>query len=187
MNECNTEDRSKVEQFRATRTWSTIVLAVRDELPVGRHRKGFRRYENCFAGDDAVSWIVDYLEQHKEQLLYSANNKTMCEAEINRGKVTRLLQKFVEQKIIEDVQGRGEAFRDSSRCLYTFSKGSAAPVSTFGASAPTVEDSQHAQMDRSGSINKIFPPPLKYATSLVKTALATISIPRPTCKRVPAL
>lgn len=104
------------EQFRATRTWNTIVLAVQSELPVRQYRKGFRMFTNCFAGKDAVTWTLDYLERNQDTL-FDPKSK-----EITREKVTLLLQKFVEQKIIEDVRGRGHAFKDSTQHFYTFTK-----------------------------------------------------------------
>lgn len=114
-------------QFRATAVWNMIVNAVRDELPVGKHRKGLRHIDNCFSGQEAVSWMLRYLDQHRHLLFGAARADVDCvdynqkNMEITRDKVARLLQKFVEQNIIEEVRGRREQqFKDSTRQFYAF-------------------------------------------------------------------
>ncbi|OQR73087.1 hypothetical protein BIW11_01196 [Tropilaelaps mercedesae] len=100
-------------------------------MPVGRRRKGLKTYDNCFSGGEAVSWTLDYLKRNRELLLSRGQVVT-------RDKVALLLQKFVEQKIIQDVRGRGVAFKDSSAHLYTFNKENVAPFS--GLSSPLRND-----------------------------------------------
>lgn len=159
-NECNVtrnDSTSSMGQFRATRTWNAIVEAVREELPVGRRRKGLRVYENCFTGDEAVTWMVDYLEQNRERLLIGGANSKGGKGAITRAKVTLLLQKFVEQKIIEDVRGSRDSFRDSSRCLYMFNKENIAPqLATFKAVPTTYKvDNGRVHKNRCAGLNKV--------------------------------
>lgn len=156
MDECNSAAaRKRMEQFRATRTWNVIVSAVRDEMPVGRRRKGFRIYENCFTGDEAVSWTVEYLEQHRDLLLASADSETTCKVAITREKATRFLQKLVEQKLIEDVRRRSDVFRDSCWCVYTFNKDSVSTLPTYKMVSPTCKDSGRVHKNRNGSLRKV--------------------------------
>ncbi|XP_022691827.1 DEP domain-containing protein 1A-like [Varroa jacobsoni] len=159
------------EQFRATRTWNTIVLAVQSELPVRQYRKGFRMFTNCFAGKDAVTWTLDYLERNQDTL-FDPKSK-----EITREKVTLLLQKFVEQKIIEDIHGRGHAFKDSTQHFYTFTKDhTLMPVTCRYASIK--DTNRTSTRTRSSSLGHITPPTLRCATSMVKLALVGLSAQR---------
>lgn len=116
-----TMDTSACEQFRATKVWNTIVSAVKQELPVGKKRRGLKSFDNCFSGTDAVTWTLNYLKKNKDLLSGSP--------EVTREKVTLLLQKFIEQKIVLDVRGRGGQFKDSSAHLYAFNKENVAPIS----------------------------------------------------------
>lgn len=73
--------------------------------------------KNSFSGKEAVSWTLKYLQEHRDSL-FDAKNAT----QITREKVELLMQKFLEQKIFEDVSGgqSSRQFRDSSRRLYIF-------------------------------------------------------------------
>ncbi|XP_022686292.1 DEP domain-containing protein 1A-like [Varroa jacobsoni] len=158
------------EQFRATRTWNTIVTAVQEELPVGRHRKGLKHIENCFSGNEAVSWTLHYLKENWDILFGAVDDEKKCKkptdrTEITRQKVALLLQKFVEQKIIEDVHGRGQQFKDSSHQLYTFKKHNA-----------SIEDDSYIRESRGGNLSYVPPRTTRSATSLVKMALVSVSI-----------
>lgn len=152
----------QAEQFRATRFWHTIVTAVREELPVGRHRKGLKNFEDCFLGDEAVSWTMNYIEQNRDAMLGAPVQcdrqrvKPVPRAEITREKVTLLLQKFVEQKIIKDVHSRGEPFRDSARHLYIFNKENVVPLGTFTAAVVTFKESCCSRnRGRNGSLGHV--------------------------------
>lgn len=148
--------RNKTEQFRATRTWNMIVSAVCSEMPTGRRRKGFRIYENCFAGNEAVSWTINYLEQHRDVLICSADNQSICKVAITREKVTLLLQKLVEQRLISNVCGRQEApFRDSYRCLYSFNNENTAPVLMFKTTTSAFKNNRRIRKNRNGSLHKV--------------------------------
>lgn len=122
---------STPDQFRATKVWNTIVAAVRAEMPVRKRRKGLKTFDNCFSGSEAVSWTLDYLKRNSDLLLSAGQI-------VNREKVALLMQKFVEQKIIQDVRGRSVTFKDSSTHLYMFNKENMAPFS--GLSNPSCTD-----------------------------------------------
>ncbi|XP_003738769.2 DEP domain-containing protein 1B [Galendromus occidentalis] len=113
------------DQFRATKVWNTIVAAIRQEMPVGKRRKGLKSFDNCFTGTEAVAWMLGYLKRNKDLLGPGQ--------EVTREKVVLLLQKFVDQKILQDVRNRNVSFKDSNTQLYTFNKENVAPK------APTAE------------------------------------------------
>ncbi|OQR68307.1 DEP domain-containing protein 1A-like [Tropilaelaps mercedesae] len=170
----------RTEQFRATRFWNSIVTTVREKLPVRRHRKGLKHFNDCFSGDEAVSWTLHYLNHNKEILLgtmpYDEESMNpVAQTEITREKVTLLLQKFIEQKIIEDVRGRGGPFKDSSRQLYTFHKENVASRSTFTTTVATFKENCCDRKNQTGSLGHISPPAIKSATTLVKVALVGLS------------
>ncbi|XP_003742453.1 DEP domain-containing protein 1B [Galendromus occidentalis] len=148
---------NRSEHFRATKIWNTIVSAVKQNMPLGRHRRGLKLFENCFPGSEAVSWTLDFLKNNRNLL---PNGQ-----EVTRQKVVLLMQKFVEQKIIHDVRGRSEDFKDSSSHLYAFCNENIPPVNNT---------TKAAFKSRSSSLGHITPP-MKCATSIVKSALVGLS------------
>ncbi|OQR68306.1 DEP domain-containing protein 1A-like [Tropilaelaps mercedesae] len=163
--------RRSSEQFRATRTWNAIVSAVQNGLPIGYHRKGFRLFNNCFAGEEAVNWTLDYLLRNREALFDLKKR-----SEITREKVALLLQKFLEQNIIKDVRGQGRQFKDSSRHLYTFSKENASPLYAYRHA--NADEKRSTSKAHKASLNHITCPSIKCATGMVKLALVGLSAQR---------
>lgn len=127
------------DQFRATRVWNKIVTVFREELPLRRHRKGLQRFDNCFSGYEAVSWTLNYLEENSRSLLEENLSQfglqcvnTTQNGLFTREKVTLLLQKFVEQKIIGDVRRKGDIiFEDSPNQFYSFNRENVASFRSF--------------------------------------------------------
>lgn len=161
MVECNGrvnyQQNGNTGQFRATKTWNTIVVAIQEELPIGRRRKGLRIYENSFTGHEAVTWLVDYLEQNKGELLSNSSATGKSCTNVTRAKAALLLQKFIEQKIIEGVHRSAESFRDSSRYVYTFNKENMPPQYPIfkGVTTAFKADNGRVHKHRNGTLKKV--------------------------------
>uniref|UniRef100_A0A1I8IV92 DEP domain-containing protein n=1 Tax=Macrostomum lignano TaxID=282301 RepID=A0A1I8IV92_9PLAT len=97
--------------------WNDIIRTFRTSMPVGRHRKGVRVFDNCFQGSDAVDWLQLHLSKNPS---FGSN--------VGRHQVVQLLGKFHKSGVFHDVRGGGgnskydtEPFEDSSSRLYKFS------------------------------------------------------------------
>ncbi|XP_043216683.1 uncharacterized protein LOC122378981 isoform X1 [Amphibalanus amphitrite] len=99
--------------YKATQLWREAVRGFREGMVLQRHWRNLRYHERCFTGAAAVSWLHRYLAGHA---LFSAN--------VSREQTVRLLAKFVQAGIIQEVRGRrGTAppeFKDDGR-LYRLS------------------------------------------------------------------
>ncbi|ESN98705.1 hypothetical protein HELRODRAFT_188886 [Helobdella robusta] len=95
--------------FAATQMWNMLLRSFKDGMPVGRHRKGFKSYQNCFIGSDAVSWMHD-------------NMQNLLKTDVTRSQVVTLLEKFYKVKLFRDVDksSEGTEFCEGSK-LYRFS------------------------------------------------------------------
>ncbi|PAA51995.1 hypothetical protein BOX15_Mlig033417g3 [Macrostomum lignano] len=103
--------------YKATKLWNDIIRTFRTSMPVGRHRKGVRVFDNCFQGSDAVDWLQLHLSKNPS---FGSN--------VGRHQVVQLLGKFHKSGVFHDVRGGGgnskydtEPFEDSSSRLYKFS------------------------------------------------------------------
>ncbi|KAF0308300.1 DEP domain-containing protein 1B [Amphibalanus amphitrite] len=94
--------------YKATQLWREAVRGFREGMVLQRHWRNLRYHERCFTGAAAVSWLHRYLAGHA---LFSAN--------VSREQTVRLLAKFVQAGIIQEVRGRrGTAppeFKDDGR------------------------------------------------------------------------
>ncbi|XP_039255225.2 DEP domain-containing protein 7-like [Styela clava] len=105
----NTKSENKA--FKATRIWKVIVNSFESQMYCGRRRKNLKIYEDCFTGSSAVTTMHSILKE-----IENYENVSRCQAK-------KLLQKFMDQRIIEDVNGKwlSEEFKDSGK-LYRFFK-----------------------------------------------------------------
>lgn len=98
------------EPYRATKLWNEVILAFRTGMPLKRHRRRMRNYDNCFTGSDCASWLNCYLK-----------NNPNFGPDVTRSQTVQLLQKFLKCHVIEcatSKTGKTE-FLDSSH-LYRF-------------------------------------------------------------------
>lgn len=42
------------------------MRVFRTGMPIGRHWRQLRSYDDCFVASEAVEWLLDYLHQHHE-------------------------------------------------------------------------------------------------------------------------
>ncbi|XP_037527583.1 DEP domain-containing protein 1B [Rhipicephalus sanguineus] len=96
-------------QYRATRLWNSVIRSFRDGMPKGKHRRHMRTFDNCFVASDAISWLHEHLQ----------GDPNFGPA-VTRHQTTQLLQKFLENRIIEAVKsGKPRVIQDDKQ-LYRF-------------------------------------------------------------------
>ncbi|KAF2356201.1 DEP domain [Trinorchestia longiramus] len=86
-------------------------------MPLSRHRRGLRVYDDCFSGAEAVAWLHQHL----------CHNPNFSDS-VSRDQTTALLKKFVRCGLLEDaVNGEsGYSLQFRERGLYRF--GSMSPL-----------------------------------------------------------
>uniref|UniRef100_A0A6A7FU87 DEP domain-containing protein 1A-like n=1 Tax=Hirondellea gigas TaxID=1518452 RepID=A0A6A7FU87_9CRUS len=98
--------------YRATRLWNAAVRAFHGGMPVSRHRRGLRVYDDCFLGADAVTWLHKHL----------CGNPNFASS-VSKEQTTSLLKKFLKCGLLEDaVSGSGSTGLFKDRGLYRFSR-----------------------------------------------------------------
>jgi hypothetical protein len=46
--------------------WNDIVRVFRTGMPISRHWRQLRSFDDCFTASEAVDWLLDFLHQHHE-------------------------------------------------------------------------------------------------------------------------
>ena len=44
--------------------WNELLRAFRHDMPVRRHRRHMRSYDDCFSAAEAVSWLLEHLRNN---------------------------------------------------------------------------------------------------------------------------
>ncbi|VBB30258.1 unnamed protein product [Acanthocheilonema viteae] len=109
------EDNSLFEgRFRATRVWNGMIRRFRSGMPVKRHRRQLRVFDGCFAGREAVDFMMNELPK----FIHDGR-------EITRSNCSKLLGTYMNMGLFCTVRGKyddNEAFKESE--LYRFSNNS---------------------------------------------------------------
>ncbi|XP_067122366.1 DEP domain-containing protein 1A-like isoform X1 [Centruroides vittatus] len=99
--------------YRATRMWNEVVVAFRSGMPLRKHRRHMRSFENCFSASEAVDWLHNFLRRNHS-----------FGPDVTRQQTVQLLQKFMKAGVFERVKSNSkdnqEEFKDNSQ-LYKFS------------------------------------------------------------------
>jgi len=97
--------------WRATRLWNDIIRTMRAEMPVRKHKKNLKTYENCFSSSEVIDWLHKNLQKN-------SNFGT----DVTREQTLQLLSKLTRAGIIENVREadlqefrEGELFRLSNK------------------------------------------------------------------------
>ncbi|KAK3579133.1 hypothetical protein CHS0354_022153 [Potamilus streckersoni] len=101
--------------YRATQLWNELIRTFRAEIPLARHRRYMKTYDNCFVASEAIDWLHQYLRQ----------NPNFGSA-VTRFQSIQLLQKLHRARVFEDVRGTKHNygdFTDSGR-LFSLTHGS---------------------------------------------------------------
>ncbi|XP_039253447.1 DEP domain-containing protein 1A-like [Styela clava] len=89
--------RSPCCQYKATMLWNELIQEFRNHIKCKTHRRNLRTHHNCFTGTAAVNVMFAVLKE----------NKTFT-VRVTRKQAAKLLQKFLDKHIIEDINGRWE-------------------------------------------------------------------------------
>ncbi|XP_039274676.2 DEP domain-containing protein 1B-like [Styela clava] len=102
---------STTKTFKATLVWNNLVDNFKSKMQCKKIRRNLKIYEECFTGSSAVD-TMHFILLSKKQF-----------GNISRIHVAKLLQKFIEKHLIEDIYGKwmNERFVDSGK-LYRFPK-----------------------------------------------------------------
>ncbi|KAF6018784.1 DEPDC1 [Bugula neritina] len=103
--------RNEIGPYKATKLWNDIIRIFRAGMPIGRHWKQLRPYDDCFVASEAVDWLFEVL-QHRHD----------SSPKLTRSQVLKLLQKFHRSNYIVDVRGHkydSEVFEENGR-LFRF-------------------------------------------------------------------
>lgn len=89
--------------------WNDVVRTLRSSMPVGRHRKNMRMYEDSFVASEAVDWLHQHLRMNPN-----------FEPDVTRDQTIALLKKFQKMGIIQDARGPDHknvnvSFEDNTR------------------------------------------------------------------------
>uniref|UniRef100_A0A0R3RS43 DEP domain-containing protein n=1 Tax=Elaeophora elaphi TaxID=1147741 RepID=A0A0R3RS43_9BILA len=105
------EDSSLFEgRFRATRVWNGMIRRFRSGMPLKRHRRQLRVFDDCFAGREAVDFMMNELPKFIND-----------GREITRFNCSKLLDIYMNMGLFCTVRGKyddNEAFKESE--LYRF-------------------------------------------------------------------
>ncbi|EFO27879.2 hypothetical protein LOAG_00601 [Loa loa] len=98
-------------RFRATRVWNGMIRRFRNGMPVKRHRRQLRIFDGCFAGREAVDFMMNELPK----FIHDGR-------EITRSSCSKLLAIYMSMGLFCSVRGKcddNEVFKESE--LYRFS------------------------------------------------------------------
>lgn len=59
---CNFQSMTIFKQHPLLFQWNDVILAFRQYLPCGRHRRYMKTFDNCFSGASATEWLLQYLK-----------------------------------------------------------------------------------------------------------------------------
>lgn len=45
--------------------WNEVIITFRNGMPLGRHRRYMKTYDNCFSSSEAIDWLHDYLKSNR--------------------------------------------------------------------------------------------------------------------------
>ncbi|CAH1773460.1 unnamed protein product [Owenia fusiformis] len=143
--------------YRATRLWNDIIRTFRTQMPIGRHRRHMRTFDNCFVASDGVDWLHGCLVRNPN-----------FGPEVTRSQTIQLLDKFSKAGVFEEVKTRSsrEPFEDNGR-LYRFTHSS--PIKSLRTPLSTRTNTIRHNPNTGGA--KIDPDKLKTVTCVPETGI----------------
>ncbi|XP_074077307.1 DEP domain-containing protein 1A [Macrotis lagotis] len=81
--------------YRATKLWNEVTARFRAGMPLRQHRRRLRTHGGCFTAAEAADWLHALLRGHAH-----------FGPHVSRRQARQLLGKFLQNHVIEDVQGR---------------------------------------------------------------------------------
>ncbi|VDP24865.1 unnamed protein product [Onchocerca flexuosa] len=92
-------------RFRATNVWNKIIRRFRSGMPVKRHLRQLRIFENCFTGREAVDFMMNELPK----IIHDGR-------EITRFNCSKLLGIYMNMELFRSVRGKcddNEEFKEN--------------------------------------------------------------------------
>ncbi|CAF1150427.1 unnamed protein product [Adineta steineri] len=88
-------EKPKTPQFRATKMWNNLVQNFRASIKLKKKRHFFKTYQNCFSSSDAVTCMLNILQQQS-----SGSNASS----VTRTQAITILQSLYNAKIFSDIK-----------------------------------------------------------------------------------
>jgi len=88
-------EKPKTPQFRATKMWNNLVQNFRSSIKLKKKRHFFKTYQNCFSSSDAISCMLNILQQQS-----SSNNSSS----VTRTQAITILQSLYNANIFSDIK-----------------------------------------------------------------------------------
>ncbi|CAF0987095.1 unnamed protein product [Rotaria sp. Silwood1] len=88
-------EKPKTPQFRATKMWNSLVQNFRSTIKLKKKRHFFKTYQNCFSSSDAISCMINILQQQ------SSNSNS---SSVTRTQAITMLQSLYNAKIFSDMK-----------------------------------------------------------------------------------
>jgi hypothetical protein len=92
--------------FRATDVWKKLIKEFRKGIPLKKKRCRMKFYEESFSGAEAIEWMQKHLQ----------SSGTF--GDVSKTQVTKLLEKFLEFKVISEVREKEGVFVEGN--IYHF-------------------------------------------------------------------
>ncbi|CAF1024724.1 unnamed protein product [Adineta ricciae] len=94
-------EKPRTTQFRATKMWNNLVQNFRSSIKLKKKRHFFKTYQNCFSSSDAITCMLEILQQQASGSESSSS--------VTRTQAMTILQSLYNAKIFSDIK------EDSSR------------------------------------------------------------------------
>ncbi|XP_021939374.1 DEP domain-containing protein 1A-like isoform X1 [Zootermopsis nevadensis] len=78
--------------YKATKMWNEMVETFRNGIPLKRHRRHIKVYDNCFTGQEAVNWFQSVLQ-----------NNLHLGSIVTREQTVQLLNKFLKAGVFQHI------------------------------------------------------------------------------------
>ncbi|CAF1227263.1 unnamed protein product [Rotaria magnacalcarata] len=88
-------EKPKAPQFRATKMWNSLVQNFRSSIKLKKKRHFFKTYQNCFSSSDAITCMVNILQQQS-----SGSSSSL----VTRTQAITMLQSLYNAKIFSDIK-----------------------------------------------------------------------------------
>ncbi|KAJ9582988.1 hypothetical protein L9F63_022673 [Diploptera punctata] len=91
------EDGKIYGPYKATKLWNEMVELFRSGIPLKKHRRHIKIYENCFTGQEAANWFQTVLK-----------NNPSVGSSITKEQTIQLLNKFLKAGVFQNVNPSSE-------------------------------------------------------------------------------
>ena len=83
--------------WRATILWNSIVRSLHSGIPLKRHRRHMRTYDDCFTANEAIDWLHKHLKRNPN-----------FDADVSKDQTVMLLQKLLRAGVIVKINNEDD-------------------------------------------------------------------------------